>query len=227
MGGVKDGWIVSSSVSIFFSGSSSSESERLSSTGGVAVGGVVGGSMMSSLFSASLIGSSSSEAEESLSPGGMFWAGIGLRELGIGLIELGIGLMELGIGLRINNARRTVLARVSGLVLNFANFDHSQSCTGPVKPLIFFASFPLFVEIYFKKRGHLSILPIFLPVLGHLLLKLSLLLIGEHPFQHDKHKEWKYIKKLRQRCVYMNKNEIFLIFMDFFLAHLSLSGHNF
>ena len=42
--------------------------------------------------------------------------GIGLIELGIGLIELGIGLMELGIGLRINNARRTVLARVSGLV---------------------------------------------------------------------------------------------------------------
>ena len=36
---------------------------------------------------------------------------------GIGLIELGIGLMELGIGLRINNARRTVLARVSGLVM--------------------------------------------------------------------------------------------------------------
>ena len=31
-------------------------------------------------------------------------------------IELGIGLIELGIGLRINNARRTVLARVSGLV---------------------------------------------------------------------------------------------------------------
>ena len=27
-----------------------------------------------------------------------------------------IGLMELGIGLRINNARRTVLARVSGLI---------------------------------------------------------------------------------------------------------------
>ena len=27
-----------------------------------------------------------------------------------------IGLIELGIGLRINNARRTVLARVSGLV---------------------------------------------------------------------------------------------------------------
>ena len=41
---------------------------------------------------------------------------IGLRELRIGLIELGIGLMELGVGLRINNARRTVLARVSGLV---------------------------------------------------------------------------------------------------------------
>ena len=31
-------------------------------------------------------------------------------------IELGIGLIELGIDLRINNARRTVLARVSGLV---------------------------------------------------------------------------------------------------------------
>ena len=44
---------------------------------------------------------------------------IGLIELGIGLIELvigQIGLIELGIGLRINNARRTVLARVSGLV---------------------------------------------------------------------------------------------------------------
>jgi len=41
---------------------------------------------------------------------------IGLIELGIGLLELGIGLLELGIGLRINNARRTVLARVSGLV---------------------------------------------------------------------------------------------------------------
>ena len=43
---------------------------------------------------------------------------IGRIELRIGLIELGIGLMELRIGLRINNARRTVLARVSGL----ANF---------------------------------------------------------------------------------------------------------
>ena len=31
-------------------------------------------------------------------------------------IELGIGLIELGIGLRIDNSRRTVLARVSGLV---------------------------------------------------------------------------------------------------------------
>ena len=47
---------------------------------------------------------------------GLIELGIGLIELGIGLIELGIGLMELGIGLRINNARRTVLARVSGLV---------------------------------------------------------------------------------------------------------------
>ena len=37
-------------------------------------------------------------------------------ELEIGLIELGIGLIELGIGQRINNARLTVLARVTGLV---------------------------------------------------------------------------------------------------------------
>ena len=41
---------------------------------------------------------------------------IGRIGVGIGLIELGIGLIELGMGLRINNARRTVLARVSGLV---------------------------------------------------------------------------------------------------------------
>ena len=47
---------------------------------------------------------------------GLIELGIGLTELGIGLKELGIGLMELGIDLRINNARRTVLARVSGLV---------------------------------------------------------------------------------------------------------------
>ena len=33
-------------------------------------------------------------------------------------IELGIGLIELGIDLRISNARRTVLARVSGLVIS-------------------------------------------------------------------------------------------------------------
>ena len=44
---------------------------------------------------------------------------IGLIELRIGLIEQGIGLMELGIGLRIDNARRTVLAHVSGLVKTF------------------------------------------------------------------------------------------------------------
>ena len=44
----------------------------------------------------------------------------GLVELRIGLIELRIGLIELGIGPRIDNARRTVLARVSGLV--FSNF---------------------------------------------------------------------------------------------------------
>ena len=50
---------------------------------------------------------------------GLIELGIGLNrliELGIDLIELGIGLMELGIGLRINNAWRTVLTRVSGLV---------------------------------------------------------------------------------------------------------------
>ena len=43
---------------------------------------------------------------------------LGIRplELGIGLIELEMGLMELGIGLGMNNARRTVLARVSGFV---------------------------------------------------------------------------------------------------------------
>ena len=47
---------------------------------------------------------------------GLTELGIGLIELEIGLIELGIGLMELGIGLRNYNARRTVMARVSGLV---------------------------------------------------------------------------------------------------------------
>ena len=46
---------------------------------------------------------------------------IGLIELKIGLTELGIGLTELGICLRINNARRTVLARVSGLVHSLTN----------------------------------------------------------------------------------------------------------
>ena len=47
---------------------------------------------------------------------GLIELGIGLIELGMGLVELGLSLMELGIGQRINNARRTVLARVSGLV---------------------------------------------------------------------------------------------------------------
>merc|ERR1712074_517494 len=77
---------------------------------------------------------------------------MGLIELRIGLIELGIGLMELGIGLRINNARRTVLARVSGLVLNFANIDHFQSCTGPVKPFYEFSlhHFPSLLRYTFK-----------------------------------------------------------------------------
>ena len=41
---------------------------------------------------------------------------IGLIELRIGLMELGIDLIELGIGLRINNARCTVLTRVTGPV---------------------------------------------------------------------------------------------------------------
>ena len=54
---------------------------------------------------------------------------IGLIELRIGLLELGIGLMELWIGLRIDNAPRTVLARVSGLVKGlsetFFKFDLS------------------------------------------------------------------------------------------------------
>ena len=39
---------------------------------------------------------------------------------GIGLKELGIVLIELGIVLNINNARRTVLARVSGLVFTIS-----------------------------------------------------------------------------------------------------------
>ena len=39
-------------------------------------------------------------------------------------MELGIGLMELGIGLRNNNARRTVLARVSGLVNLFSSVEY-------------------------------------------------------------------------------------------------------
>ena len=57
----------------------------------------------------------------------MIELGICMIELRIDLIELGIGLMELGIGLRINNARRTVLARVSGLVfLSFSFFFLAQ-----------------------------------------------------------------------------------------------------
>ena len=50
---------------------------------------------------------------------------IGLIELVIGLIELGIGLMELGIGLKIINARRTVLARVSGSWYEFSLISKS------------------------------------------------------------------------------------------------------
>ena len=40
-------------------------------------------------------------------------------QLWIVLIELGIGMMELGIDLRIKNARRIVLAHVSGLDIIF------------------------------------------------------------------------------------------------------------
>ena len=57
---------------------------------------------------------------------GLIELGIGLIELGIGLIELGIGLMELEIGLRIINARRTVLARVSGLVIDIYDPNYSE-----------------------------------------------------------------------------------------------------
>ena len=56
---------------------------------------------------------------------GLIELGIGLIELGIGLIKLGIGLMELGIVLRINNARRTALARVSGLVSSGMCLNHN------------------------------------------------------------------------------------------------------
>ena len=70
---------------------------------------------------------------------GLIVLGIGLIELRIGLIELGKGLKELGIGLRINNARHTILARISSLVLqnpannNFYTFFRSGKalgCTG-------------------------------------------------------------------------------------------------
>ena len=50
---------------------------------------------------------------------GLIELGIGLIELWIGLIELGIGLIELRIGRRIDNARCTVLACVSGLVMDY------------------------------------------------------------------------------------------------------------
>ena len=47
---------------------------------------------------------------------GLMELGIVLMEPGIGVMELGVGLMELGVCLGINNAWRTVLARVSALV---------------------------------------------------------------------------------------------------------------
>ena len=56
---------------------------------------------------------------------------IGLIELGIGLKELGIGLIELGIVLKIDNARRTILARVSGLV-KFVFFPSFSAWIGSV-----------------------------------------------------------------------------------------------
>ena len=52
---------------------------------------------------------------------------IGLIELGIGLKKLGIGLIELGIVLKIDNARRTVLARVSRLVIWTAERENSSA----------------------------------------------------------------------------------------------------
>ena len=54
---------------------------------------------------------------------------LGLIELEIGLIELEIGLIEFGIGLRINNARRTFVARVSGLVSSYhLSCFHYRAC---------------------------------------------------------------------------------------------------
>ena len=66
---------------------------------------------------------------------GLMELGIVLMEPGIGLMELGVGLMELGVGLGINNARRTVLARVSGLV--FTTFNSLCSCMSIGKATIF------------------------------------------------------------------------------------------
>ena len=63
---------------------------------------------------------------------GLIELGIGLIELGIGLIELGIGLIQLGIVLKINNVRRTVLARVSGLVI--ACWEEVLKSTASVAP---------------------------------------------------------------------------------------------
>ena len=69
---------------------------------------------------------------------GLIELGIGLIVLGIGLIELGIGLMELGIILRINSARRTVLARVSDLEFKLFIFSPSPN------PLILFRNSTLY-----------------------------------------------------------------------------------
>ena len=69
---------------------------------------------------------------------GLIELGIGLIELGIGLIEQGIGLMELGIILRIDCARRTVLARVSDLEFKLFIFSPSPN------PLILFPNSTLY-----------------------------------------------------------------------------------
>ena len=69
---------------------------------------------------------------------GLIELGIGLIEIGIGLRELGIGLMELGRGLRIDNVRRTVLVRVSGLVLHFCLFPCLPVCLSSSLQMAFF-----------------------------------------------------------------------------------------
>ena len=88
---------------------------------------------------------------------------IGLIELGIGLIELGIGLMELGIGLRNNNARRTVLARVSGLIVTSNTAPTHPHATGVAIYLVFFGLFVLMTIIKENKVGVYKIKSLLIP----------------------------------------------------------------